>query len=155
MEQSSALGVVRLRCLRMCFPGGCVDCGSGGRGRWPLRPKKTTTTPPPLPWTLTPSPRLRTRGVQSYQQTLKERPFLSMRHVRGQHYYIVRRAAPERAASPTTSLLGATSAQLLPTPPHRLSHHTTQYSRKHHRVRRETRGGEKLLPVSGSHDELC
>ena len=86
----------------------------------------TTTTLPPLLWMLTPSPRLRTRGVQSYQQTLRERPFLSTCHLRGQHCIIVRRAAPERAAWPTAPQLGATPAttSLLPSPPHHLSHHT-------------------------------
>ena len=42
----------------------------------------------------------------------------------GQHCIIVRRAAPERAAWPPAPQLGATSTQLLPSPPHRLSHHT-------------------------------
>ena len=34
----NARGAIRLHCLRTCFPGGRVDCGGGGRGRWPLRP---------------------------------------------------------------------------------------------------------------------
>ena len=76
----------------------------------------TTTTPPPLPWMLAPSPRLRTRGVQSYQQTLREGPFLSTCHLRGQHCIIARRAAPERAAWPPAPQLGATPTTTQPTP---------------------------------------
>ena len=79
-----------------------------------------------LPWMLAPSLRLRTKEVQSYQQTLGEGSFLPTCHLRSQHSIIVRQAAPERAAWLPAPQLGATSAttSLLPAPSHRLSHHT-------------------------------
>ena len=103
-----------------------------------------------LRW-LTTTTKLWNRSVPIVQLALREGPYFPTRHSTSQPT-IIRRAAPELAAWPTTPLLGAPTLQPLPAPPHRIS--SQQCKHKLQWVRRGTRGWERQPLVSGSHDAL-